>query len=209
MSQRAQGRERVATLVDAFSAGIGEFKNPRYDEAKLRRGFIDPFFEELGWPVEEAARSVGSQRAVVIEDRDGTGGRADYGFYSGRHLKFFVEVKRPAIAITRDRDAIFQAKSYAWHKKIGLVLLTDFEETTGLFGGVRPRREKPKAGLLGPLSLYYTEYADRFDLLWDVLSYEAVRDGAVERFLLDQVGAQKGRARDGAWVDEAFLSELD
>ncbi|MCK8496589.1 Eco57I restriction-modification methylase domain-containing protein [Myxococcus fulvus] len=210
-TDRQRGKLQIEKLVTAFSEGIGDFKHSSYDEAKVRSGFVDPFFEALGWPVEDSSRRIAGKRQVVLEDRDGTGKRPDYGFYSGKSLKFFVEVKKPAVPISTDLDAIFQAKSYAWNKKVPLVLLTDFEELKGFFGGIRPLRDKPNAGVLPPLDLKFDRYVESFDFLWDTLSREAVEAGSIERFLLGHFKKRSGSiftARGAVPVDAAFLEDL-
>jgi len=39
---------RVVELIETFDRNIEAYKNQQYNEAQLRREFIDPFFEELG-----------------------------------------------------------------------------------------------------------------------------------------------------------------
>jgi len=42
---------RVAELVETFDQHIEAYRSQQYNETQLRREFIDPFFEELGWDV--------------------------------------------------------------------------------------------------------------------------------------------------------------
>lgn len=208
---RTEGKASAERLVRAFADGIGTFKHSSYDEARVRRGFIDPFFEALGWEVEESAQRVGGERDVILEDRDGKGRRPDYGFYCGSRLKFCLEAKKPSVSIANDKDAVYQAKSYAWHLRIPLALLTDFEEFRGYFVDRPPNRDKPRAGELQPLSISYTEYVDRWDFLWDTLSREAVHGGSIERFVRSAVGGRGDllAGRGSVPVDAAFLKDLD
>jgi predicted type IV restriction endonuclease len=39
----------IAELVETFDRNIEAYRCQEYNEAQLRREFIDPFFEELGW----------------------------------------------------------------------------------------------------------------------------------------------------------------
>ena len=39
---------RVIELVETFDRNIETYRSQQYNEAQLRREFIDPFFEELG-----------------------------------------------------------------------------------------------------------------------------------------------------------------
>ena len=42
---------RVTELVETFDRHIEAYHSQQYNETQLRREFIDPFFEELGWDV--------------------------------------------------------------------------------------------------------------------------------------------------------------
>jgi hypothetical protein len=46
---------RVAQLIETFDSNIEAYRSQQYNETQLRREFIDPFFEELGWDVTNKA----------------------------------------------------------------------------------------------------------------------------------------------------------
>ena len=46
---------RVVELVETFDRNVEAYRSQQYKEAQLRREFIDPFFEELGWYVTNKA----------------------------------------------------------------------------------------------------------------------------------------------------------
>ena len=54
--------------------------------------------------------------------------RPDYLFRLGGFPRFIVEAKKPAVDIDNDKNAIFQAKQYAWNSTIPFAILTDFEQ---------------------------------------------------------------------------------
>src|SRR5687767_14405901 len=118
---RVKAREAIKQLVNEFAGSKAVFKDPRkFDEAKVRAGFIDPFFEALGWAVKEGQRRVGKSREVIVEDRAGQGlrQRPDYGFYINGELKFYVEAKAPSKDFASDVSAAaFQLKSYVWSQR--------------------------------------------------------------------------------------------
>ena len=218
---RSQARDEVERLVTDFSKNKTLYKDPRkYDEAKVRAGFLDPFFGAFGWPVKENQRRFGRDREVVIEDRAGLGrsGRPDYGFYSAGELKFYVEAKQPSKNLADDPDAIFQLKTYVWSQRAPLGLLTDFEEFLGFHGAFKPHHEKPHVGRVAKLCMTYDQYLDNFDLLFDTLSREAVAGGAIERLIAEELAAsvrQRGqlerdlfKARGAQAVDADFLASL-
>ena len=46
---------RVTELVETFGRNIEAYRSSQYNETQLRREFIDPVFEELGWDVTNKA----------------------------------------------------------------------------------------------------------------------------------------------------------
>jgi predicted type IV restriction endonuclease len=44
--------DAVKRLVDSFDRNRDAYLSGSYNESQLRREFIDPFFEALGWDVE-------------------------------------------------------------------------------------------------------------------------------------------------------------
>ena len=44
----AQAQTAVATLVERFGHNLEQYRRPEYNEANVRREFIEPFFEKLG-----------------------------------------------------------------------------------------------------------------------------------------------------------------
>jgi len=45
----AECPEEITRLVEQFGRNIDSYRESRYKEAQLRKEFIDPFFEALGW----------------------------------------------------------------------------------------------------------------------------------------------------------------
>ncbi|MES0488928.1 MAG: hypothetical protein ABUK01_02985 [Leptospirales bacterium] len=41
--------EPIRELIDKFDEHSGAYKSSKYNETKLRREFLDPFFEAMGW----------------------------------------------------------------------------------------------------------------------------------------------------------------
>jgi len=75
------------------------YESSAYNEASLRREFIDQLFEvDLGWDVTNRAGLADAYKDVVHEDviRIGKAHKApDYSFRIGGVRKFFVETKKP------------------------------------------------------------------------------------------------------------------
>src|SRR5215210_6645968 len=124
--------EVVHRLVDRFEEDRKTFRSPGYKEEWIRRDFIDPFFEALGWDVaNRRGVPVGLQREVVYEDvlKVARSTKApDYGFRIKGERKFFVEAKKPSVNLEGSTSPAFQLRRYAWTAKLPLSILTDFEE---------------------------------------------------------------------------------
>ncbi len=46
---------RAVELIETFDRDVEAYHSQQYNETQLRREFIDPFFEELGWDVTNEA----------------------------------------------------------------------------------------------------------------------------------------------------------
>jgi hypothetical protein len=124
---------RIVELVETFDRNIETYHSQQYNETQLRREFIDPLFEELGWDVSNKQGYAQAYKEVIHEDavKVGTATKApDYSFRIGGARKFFLEAKKPSIDIRGDPHPAYQLRRYAWSAKLPLSILTDFEEFT-------------------------------------------------------------------------------
>ncbi len=208
----AGGREKVTApkeikeLVERFEQNVDEYMSGKYNETQLRREFIDPFFEALGWDVENRGGRSGLHREVVHEDsvrvREATK-NPDYGFYIGQARKFFIEAKKPSVNLENDIKAAFQLRSYAWSAGLSISLLTDFEEFSIYDCRIEPSNsDSPRVGLLKRYT--FDQYIDVWDEIAALFSREAVLGGSLEKYI-----ESKKKARGTITVDEAFLREID
>lgn len=196
----------VAELVARFAEHRDDYTQDRYNETQLRREFVDPLFEALGWDIHNRQNFAQSYKEVVHEDAIQVAGahRApDYCFRVGGVRKFFVETKKPAVDVAADAAAAFQLRRYAWSAKLPLSILTDFEELAVYDCRIRPDKDD-KASVARVLLLRYTDYAERWPELAGVFSKEAILKGAFDKF-----AESTKRKRGTAEVDDAFLDEME
>ena len=121
----------VKNLVQRFERHRDSYRSGRYNETQLRREFLDPFFEALGWDVFNKQDYAEMYKDVIHEDSlemEGENKAPDYAFRIGGTRKFFVEAKKPAVNIEMNIHPAFQLRRYAWSAKLPLGILTDFEE---------------------------------------------------------------------------------
>src|SRR6056297_3065767 len=106
--------------------------------------------------------------------------KPDYAFRINGKLSFYLEAKAPWVQLT-EKDPVFQAKSYSFstNGKAPIVILTDFEEFRVFNSISRPIYDNPLQGLIKDFDLYFTDYIDKWDLIYDHFSKEAVADGSI------------------------------
>jgi adenine-specific DNA-methyltransferase len=213
---------RVRTLCDWFDKRRGEILAPDYREATARAEFITPFFEALGWDVNNAAHHTIYEKDCVLEKAEAHAGHqrsADYAFRRpGTHLTaFFVETKKPSVDIRNNADC-HQAVLYGWNASLPLVVLTDFEEFLILDARSRPDIRNATANLLRENGSYtYRDYRDpeKFTEIWGLFSRQAVADGSIDKAaaalpkLSGRVYRRELLPRGTRPVDEEFLFEME
>lgn len=116
-------------MQSRFDYNLSSYRSGKYNETQVRREFIDPFFEELGWDVGNRNGYAEAYKDVIHEDAIKIGGQTkapDYSFRVGGTRKFFLEAKKPSVNIKDDLPPAFQVRRYAWSAKLPLSILTDF-----------------------------------------------------------------------------------
>jgi predicted type IV restriction endonuclease len=87
---QAKAPEEVAELVERFDRNQDAYRSNAYNETRLRREFVDPFFRALGWDVDNESGTAEAYKDVIHEDCIKIGGATkapDYCFrVGGRNL---------------------------------------------------------------------------------------------------------------------------
>jgi predicted type IV restriction endonuclease len=113
--------QEIARLVETFERNIESYRQGRYNEAQVRKEFIDPFFKALGWDMDNERGYAEAYKDVIHEDAISVGGTTkapDYCFRIGGTRKFFLEAKKPSINIKDDPSPAYQLRRYAWSAKL-------------------------------------------------------------------------------------------
>jgi hypothetical protein len=198
--------KQIAALIERFERNIEAYRSPAYNETQLRREFIDPFFEALGWDVANKAGYAEQYKDVIHEDAIKIAGATkapDYCFRIGGVRKFFLETKKPSIDIKDQVSPAYQLRRYAWSAKLPLSILTDFEEMAVYDCRLRPKpSDKPS---IGRVRIYNnTQYLSTFEEIYNLFSKESVLKGSFDKF------AESERLKRGtAEVDSEFLREIE
>lgn len=197
--------QAVIDLVEAFHRNIEAYSSPQYKEAEVRREFIDPFFDALGWDVQNRRKYAENYKDVIHEPslEDESGSTApDYSFQPGGQLKFYVEAKKPAINLDKDPAPAHQLRMYGWTKQLPISILTNFAEFA-----VYDCRFEPlvsdNAAVARVMYVTFREYLDRWGELIALFSPEAVFKGSFDKFV------ETRKRRGAAPFDERFLDDME
>lgn len=198
--------DSVMDLISHFRENLDTFKTGGYNETQVRREFIDPLFEALGWDIANKSMYSAAYKDVVHEDAIKVAGSTkapDYAFRVGGVRKFFLEAKKPAVNIKEDATAAYQLRRYAWSAKLPISILTDFEEFAVYDCRIRPKpTDRASVGRIRYLT--FEEYPKVWDELVSTFSRQAIYKGAFDKYV--QETKQK---RGTTEVDDAFLDEIE
>jgi fido (protein-threonine AMPylation protein)/predicted type IV restriction endonuclease len=195
----------VSDLIERFEQNRDAYKSQGYNETQVRREFLDPFFEALGWDVSNKNSHAEAYKDVIHQDAIKIGGNTkapDYCFRIGGARKFFLEAKKPAVNVKDEISPAYQLRRYAWSAKLPLSILTDFEEFAVYDCRTRPN-PSDKSSTSRILYLTYRDYLAKWDEIASIFTKEAVLKGSFEKY------AVTDRKRGTATVDAEFLKEIE
>jgi adenine-specific DNA-methyltransferase len=205
--QKQLALDKIKSLVERFDEQKEFYKRAEYNETQTRRDFIDPFWKALGWDIDNENGYAESYREVIHEDRVKVGGATkapDYSFrlVGGKRL-FFLEAKKPSVAIKSDIQPSYQVRRYGWSAKMPISVITDFEEFAIYDCNTKPKpTDKASNGRIKYLT--YDNYISEFDFIWDTFAKERVLKGSFDKYITSDKN-KKGTST----VDNEFLQSLD
>ncbi len=174
----------VARLAGQFKENEAYCLSKDFVESEARSKFIDPLLEALGWDVKNEKGARHDKREVITEDRvviDGQTKHPDYTLCYGGERKMYVEAKQPSVNLKDDPEPALQVRRYAYTSKMPIAILTDFQELA-----IYDTRIKPKPGDNAATArieyLRYDQYVDKFELLYDRISWDAVDLGKFDSY---------------------------
>lgn len=203
--------EIIKNLIKIFKDNLVQYKSIDYKEANVRKEFINKFFIELGWDVYNDQGLAEQYKEVIDEDsiKIGSSTKApDYAFRIGGSRVFFIEAKKPHIQLGDDNakehaEAALQLRRYAWNSKIPVSILTNFEYFSVYDCRIKPN-EKDNSSVARIMHIYFEDYPNNFETIFNIFSKEAVLKGSLDRFV-QSTKNKKGTSE----VDTAFLKEME
>jgi len=197
--------DSVLSLVERFREHRDEYLSAGYNEATLRREFLEPMFKALGWDVDNTKGYAEAYKEVVHEDAikiSGATKAPDHAFRLGGARKFFVEAKKPSVDVKGDPSPAYQLRRYAWSAKLPLSILTDFHEFA-VYDCTKKPDPTDTAATCRILYLTCEDYAKRWEEIAELFSPEAIQRGAFDKH------AASAKKKGTTTVDDAFLKEIE
>jgi len=112
-----EDRKKLNDLITDFKSNYEQYKKEL--EPNIETKLVEPLFELLGWTKKDFVKQEKAHRGTKS-------GHADYAFYIGDKIVFFLEVKRVGVPLEREADK--QVISYALSKRVSFAVSTNFEE---------------------------------------------------------------------------------
>jgi hypothetical protein len=201
-SPSVTGVQELQRRTNGFRSHLRQLREAQTLEATIRVEYIDEFWKALGWDVGNRDQRSPAEKDVAVEppvyriEEEGIHlGRPDYLFRISGFSRFIVEAKKVFIDIATDRDAIFQAKCYAWSAQIPFAILTNFERFRLFDATLKPYYADPGRGVIADFDLRFEDYQAQWDVLWNTFGRDAVAGGSLEKLL-----AKIKRVRSGQRV---------
>ena len=199
----------IVDLVKRFDQYYTKYTSPSYNEFQVRKEFIDPFFEALGWDVNNRSGLDERYKDVIHEDTvrvEASTKAPDYSFRIGGMRKFFVEAKKPAVNLKENPEPAYQVRRYAWSAKLPVSLLTDFEEFI-IYDCTAKPSPTDKASVKRIGYYRYTDYVEKWDEIAAIFSKHGILTGGYDDYV-ESLKLKKG-GKGTAGIDDAFLAEIE
>ncbi|MDR1485313.1 MAG: N-6 DNA methylase, partial [Planctomycetaceae bacterium] len=206
--------QKITELVEKYSLQMDSYETTDYNETQTRRDFVDPFFDALGWDIDNKQGYSESNREVIHEDKIRVGGTTkapDYAFrLGGGNRLFFVETKKPSVNIKESDEPADQLRRYGWNSKLAISIVTNFKEFA-VYDCTRKPSPSDKVSTGRLTYLTYLDYIqdknnsrNGFDFIWNTFGKENVLKGGLEKFIKSDT-YKKGVST----VDQEFLQLMD
>lgn len=174
----------IEKLVKKYDADRKYYLTNKYNETLLRSDFLDPLFELFGWDIKNTAGKSTNEREVILEealkaDASEHSKKPDYTFRLFSERKYFLEAKKPCVAIESDNEAAKQVRRYGFTAKLKISVLSNFEYLIIYDTSVKVEKEDTYQKALIK-KYHYTEYENKFEEIKHLLGKGSVYSGAFE-----------------------------
>ena len=201
------GVQKIESLIDKFSKNLQYYRDSSnaYNEHSCRIEYIDPLLKILGWDVANEKGLPPQYREVIAENYSNETDRPDYSLTLKGVTKLFVEAKKPAVDVSTAIEPAYQTKKYGWNAKHKIAVLTNFEYLI-IYDTTCIPKDTDVTTVARYRKYHYTEYVEKLDEIMQVLSRDAVYNGAFDEYLARHFPILD---RQTEQVDEHFLKQIN
>lgn len=212
MYTKEEAKKHIAELAENFGSKLDFIKTSgQYKEAQIEDEFIKPLFKYLNWNISNEGIANTADREFIVQAQGRNGKEPDYLLQLDGKRCFYIEAKHSKYDLQKRTDYIWQAYSYSYstqsrpkYEKVDFALLTDFEEFR-FFDCTFPVKNHETLNNYCVIDWKYTDYIDKFDLLWDTFEKNNVRNGSLDKLYINEKKIKENRIPP----DKAFLNDLD
>lgn len=201
-------KQELNRLVNVFSENLPYYKNKKnnFNEQMTRQQYIDVFLRLLGWDISNPNGLSFKEREVVAEEYSTVNSkdRPDYTIRMNGMSKFYVEAKKVSVDISLEEAPALQVRRYGWNAGHDISVLTNFEYLAIYLTYEMPR-EYDAASKYRYKLYHYSEYEEKFEEIYSLLSRESLINGTFHKWI------ESIRPEDATKMslDKVFLEQLN
>jgi len=198
----------IKQLIEKYEANREYYLTNKYNETLLRSDFLDPLFELLGWDIKNNTGKITNEREVILEEAlkenvSEHSKKPDYTFRLFSERKFFLEAKKPCVAIESNDSSAKQVRRYGFTAKLKISVLSNFEYLIIYDTSVKvDENDNFQKTLIK--KFHYTEYESKFEEIKSLLGRDVVYSGA-----FDTEWKEIETKINQYSVDNLFLSQIN
>ncbi len=170
--------KKLENLISNFESILPNRQD--YTETEVRKDFIEPLLELLGWDIRNEKGLNPRLREVRAENYISETGKPDYTFTLSGINKFFLEAKKLTINIETNnseaRKSAFQARRYGWSANHPIVLLSNFEYIL-IYDSTKVPSSSDDAKVCLLKSYHYSQYKSKWNELIKYISKKSIYSG--------------------------------
>lgn len=199
--------QELKKLVERFNADFKNYKKDQtYNEAMTRQQYIDVLLKLLGWDITNPMGLSFNDREIVAEEysSENKKDRPDYTIRMNGISRFYIEAKKVSVDIFNEADPAIQTRRYGWNSNHKISVLTNFEYLVIYLTYAMPTKNDSSKTYRYKY-YHYTEYVEKFDEIYDLLSRESVVKGKFDQWTSDISPLDSTKTS----LDTIFLSQLN
>lgn len=172
----------LSNLVDRFDKEIDLYKKGNsFNEQMTRQQYIDVLLKLLGWDISNPKGLSYNEREITVEEflMGNKQDRPDYTIRMNGVSLFHIEAKKVGVDIFHNPTPAIQARRYGWNSNHKISVLTNFEYLV-IYQTYEMPSDGDSASTFRYKCYHYSEYIEKFEEIYELLSKESVLKGVFE-----------------------------